>query len=110
MKIRLIGALALAVFAISAPLASATDSEFGLPVELEVTICPTTIITSETARVATVDVRVGEGALYGYERQPDDGKDASDPRLKASDDCVDLHPGPRAEVDHGDGDGGLIGT
>ncbi len=101
MKIRLIGALALAVFAISAPLASATDSELILPVE--VTICPTTIITSETAREETVDVSVSGRALSGYERHPEDDKDEGDARLKASDDCVALHPGPPDGVDHGDG-------
>ncbi len=106
MKIRLTGALALAVFAISAPLASATDSELILPVDVR--ICPITITTSEAAPDATVRVSVSESALLGYAQSPDAEKDPDDVRLKGSGVCDDLHPGPPAGVDHGDG--GSIGT
>ncbi len=96
MKIRLTGALALAVLAISAPLASATpDSEPILPVDVQ--ICLITITTSEAAPDATVRVSVSESALWGYERSPDAEKDLDDVRLKGSVlDCDRLLLGPPA--------------
>ncbi len=97
MKIRLTGALALAVLAISAPLASATpDSEPILPVDVK--ICLITITTSEAAPDATVRVSVSESALLGYTLHLEGDKGAGDVRLEleAGSDCVKLRPGPPA--------------